>query len=438
MTAIFVDTNIFLHYQFFLEIPWAKLYGKEYQLVLTLTVINELDKHKRNANPKIASRAKQVLSRINELLKDSDSFPISHFPQRPTAEIFEQYQLDRQEQDDCILATIIAYQSVYPDHKVLFVSNDTGPRLRAAHLQLEADELPEKFQNPNEVSEEQKQIKQLKKELDLLKNAMPKLSLSFADDSNLLKSTLTNTLLPKDLYIENACEKLVENLCYLEFDDPIYKNEKIMKRLEEAKNEWQKDSLVWHYDPSCARHLVNQGIEKYNKALRQYENTLNAYFEAQHEIEDIQSRTLKIDLKIANIGNAPANDLELWLYFPEDISLAYSDGLPSLSKVPSPPKKPIHNFDADAHRYSVLPRLGSEREYYPKVENFKRHDLVAISSHILHHRYEALKHYKSHNLESYYIIFNSFEAINNFKIEYKILANNIPEPVEGFLSVAIN
>jgi predicted ribonuclease YlaK len=87
MTAIFVDTNIFLHYQFFVDIPWAKLYGKGFQLVLTLTVINELDKHKRNPNPKTAARAKQVLSRINELLKDPGGFPICYFPQRPNAEV---------------------------------------------------------------------------------------------------------------------------------------------------------------------------------------------------------------------------------------------------------------------------------------------------------------------------------------------------------------
>ncbi|MGE6218952.1 PIN domain-containing protein [Nubsella zeaxanthinifaciens] len=435
MTAIFVDTNIFLHYRFFVDIPWAKLYGKDFQLVLTLTVINELDKHKRNANPKIASRAKQVLSRINDLLKDPGQFPIKHFNQRPSADIFEQNQLDRQAQDDCILATIISYQSVYPDHEVLFVSNDTGPRLRAAHLQIKADELPENLQNPNEASEEQKQIKQLKKELDLLKNAMPKLSLNFADGSSLLKANFTNALVTKTDYINETYQKLTAELSFLEFDDPIYKNEKIMKLLEETKNEWQKDSLVWYYDPSCSRHLVNQGIEKYNKALRQYEDKLNDYFEAQYEIEDMKSRMLKIDLKIENFGNAPANDLELWLTFPDHISLAYEDGLPLLSKMPTPPQKPIHNFDAYAHKQNILPKLWDGRKYSPQIENVEKRELVAIASSVLHHRYEALKHYKSSKLESYYVIFDSFKDIKNFKVEYKILANNIPEPINGSLSM---
>jgi rRNA-processing protein FCF1 len=437
MTAIFVDTNIFLHYRFFVDIPWAKLYGKDFQLVLTLTVINELDKHKRNANPKIASRAKQVLSRINELLKDTDQFTIKHFPQRPTADIFEQYQLDRQEQDDCILATIISYQSVYPDHEVLFVSNDTGPRLRAAHLQIKADELPENFQNPNEVSEEQKQIKQLKKELDLLKNAMPKLSLNFADGSSLLKANFTNALITKTDYINETYQKLTAELSFLEFDDPIYKNEKIMKLLEDTKNDLQKDSLVWRYDPSCSRHLVNEGVEKYNKALRQFQNRLKSYLEAQYEVEDIKNRTLKIDLKIQNMGNAPANDLDLWITFPEGISLAYEDGLPLLSKMPIPPQEPIHNFDAYAHKQNILPKLWDGRKYSPQIENVEKRELVTIPSRELHHRYGALKHYKSYELETYYVIFNSYKGIKNFKIEYKILANNIPEPVIGSLSILI-
>ena len=70
MIYIFVDTNIFLHCKFFIEIPWSELFGNPYKIVLAPVVLDELYKHKRNRNSKIASRAKKVLSRIEQMVNE--------------------------------------------------------------------------------------------------------------------------------------------------------------------------------------------------------------------------------------------------------------------------------------------------------------------------------------------------------------------------------
>ena len=66
MTYIFLDTNLFLHFQDFEQINWNDIIGTNdtINIALAPTVIDELDKHKYNANRKIQKWAKKITAQI--------------------------------------------------------------------------------------------------------------------------------------------------------------------------------------------------------------------------------------------------------------------------------------------------------------------------------------------------------------------------------------
>lgn len=435
MTAIFIDTNIFLHYRFFVEIPWDKMYGEDFQLVLTLTVISELDKHKRNPNPKIASRAKQVLSRIDGLQKQTDGFPLLVFQRRPGDDIFEKHQLDRREQDDCILATIIEYTKAYPEHHTLFISNDTGPRLRAAYLEINTEELPVELQNPTEPSDEQKQIKILKKELDLLKNAMPRLKVSFSNGTEIIRTTLTGGLGPKKETIEGSFKQVLEDYPFLEFDNPLPKNEKVMELLNATKFEHERKHLMYLYDPFDTRYYVNNEINRYNEAIKAFHSNVKSYLECAYDHELMGKLTVKLAFELHNSGNAPADEIDIWLQFPDGFMLAKNEGLPKEPIIPKAPERPTHNFSENASTFEILPHFNDERPYLPIVHEFEKPVIRPLTHRQVHLNVKTLKHTRSCTLGEFFVIYHSFSEVANFKVDYKILANNIPEPIKGVLHI---
>jgi len=64
MKYIFLDTNIFLHFQDFEKIDWlSESSSKACKLIIAPVVIDELDEKKIGTN-KIGSRARKVLKRF--------------------------------------------------------------------------------------------------------------------------------------------------------------------------------------------------------------------------------------------------------------------------------------------------------------------------------------------------------------------------------------
>lgn len=123
MTYLFIDINISLYYKFFVEIPWSELFGNPYKIVLAPVVVDELDKNKRHPNSKISSRARKVLKRFEEVVKLPTSFSLQYVTQRPLVETFQKHLLDRQQQDDSILASIIEFKKDHQNDEIIFVAN---------------------------------------------------------------------------------------------------------------------------------------------------------------------------------------------------------------------------------------------------------------------------------------------------------------------------
>jgi hypothetical protein len=141
-------------------------------------------------------------------------------------------------------------------------------------------------------------------------------------------------------------------------------------------------------------------------------------------------------LMLGNRGTAPANDIDIFLYFPDGFELYDKESLPPIPSEPEPPEKP------------GVSRLGSMvAQLQPAMWNFQMPKVgpTNVSAPLIRktESYEVRIHVgqQKHNLEqpvaSLYAIFESYEAARSFGFHYTLVAANLPKPIEGDLHVIV-
>jgi predicted ribonuclease YlaK len=183
MKSIFLDTNIFLHFTSFDEIQWLKESDStECEIVLSPFVIDELDKKK--VGTKVSNRARAALQKVEKLIETNKlevqkGVLINILNHKPTKGFYEEYELNYDEPDQRILASIIDYRLKNPSTTTVLCSDDIGPRLRAKNFQIDSLKLSDSYRLSSEESENEKKIQKLEQENLLLKKKIPKLKLEF-------------------------------------------------------------------------------------------------------------------------------------------------------------------------------------------------------------------------------------------------------------------
>lgn len=72
MYYLLLDTNIYLHYQFFESIPWDRVTGKDgpFTILLPMQVLREIEKIKDQGIGTVSKRARKVSGRLGDILLD--------------------------------------------------------------------------------------------------------------------------------------------------------------------------------------------------------------------------------------------------------------------------------------------------------------------------------------------------------------------------------
>jgi len=190
---LFPDTNIFLEAKELNECPWKELAIDEIRMLVCLTVLNEIDEHKRNQNQRIQKCARKWNSLFRKLLK-SDATPLRVRNADPvvTVEIdprsipdpANSWGLDLSRMDDRIVYSTLTYRSQNPSEDVRLFTGDTGPLATACAINLPAIQLEEHWCRELELSKEEKELKRVKKELSDYKSNLPRPILVIYDDQN--------------------------------------------------------------------------------------------------------------------------------------------------------------------------------------------------------------------------------------------------------------
>lgn len=227
MKYIFIDTNIFLHFQDFRKIDWKKeAKAKECTLMLAPIVLDELDKKKIGTN-RIGKKARQVLSAIEDLIDKAVLNKTVRFEvllEKPMQRIYDENELNFKEPDHRLFASIIDFKEKKQVDDILLCTNDVGPRLRAKQYGIALLNLSEKYLLPEQESEAEKQIKKLEQENAKLKNRIPKLSIAFDDSYEYIKFETENfDLIDYEDYKAQCFAEIKQKYPYMEDVDP-YKN----------------------------------------------------------------------------------------------------------------------------------------------------------------------------------------------------------------------
>lgn len=389
MVHIFIDTNVYLHNHSFTTIDWAEIVGDaEYKIVVPLTVQTELDRKKTHHQKKVSEKAKSTLEKFSKVQKGEYIGRIEVLLQgtRPNKSIYEQYELDTNEADDKILASIIEYQAL--GRKIL-AANDISLRTRAKHFGIEVIEIPDKYAS-TETSDEEKEIATLKKQLEKLNSKSPKPKITFTDGQ---------------IKITYGLNPIAENIS---LEDYVTKENYLIKLQPYDLSDPLIPQLYGGYEP----------VRHYNRRLQDYRNELVIYFKDMYYFTLYKQRTYPLELVLENIsGTLPLVKAEISLSFPEDIHFSTKK-----LKAPQHPQEPYVGEPLHTLVYT------RDRQNYRDMgyEDIFKSARKGITFHV-----PELKHHKDEILPTVYFTFN--EENHNFSIEYTLLADNLVDKVEGIL-----
>ncbi len=181
MKYLFLDTNSFIEFQPFESIKWSEICGEsEYTLVISPVVIREINKHKDSSKGRKRERARKARKRIIEIAKKEKlSRHNILFAKNPSKAAFENPHFNKEIADDWLIFSALEFD-VDLDSKYI-ITNDAGIYLIAEEFGLKTLAIPDKYLAPSDLTDEEIQIKELKKRLAQIEESQPHVVLSFAD-----------------------------------------------------------------------------------------------------------------------------------------------------------------------------------------------------------------------------------------------------------------
>ena len=231
---------------------------------------------------------------------------------------FDAHKLDSKWADDYLLATIISFKADYPEANIVIVTDDPNLILKSRHYGIDALRLPKEFKLPNVLDAYQKQIKELEKTVQELKNQSPALRLGFEDGSNLVSFSLMEPSEFTDARIEQLIEQLKQKYPKMEVPPPRPIDPSKPKRgviaSEYAKNlEIDANGYTVH-----EKREYNTKLDGFFAEYRNYLTEVVNYI-------DIQMRTIGLDIFVYNDGTAPGEDIDIHLHFSDGFTLTTED-----------------------------------------------------------------------------------------------------------------
>ena len=201
---VFIDTNIALHYKRLDQIDWKQhCDSKRVQIVVCSVFLAELEKHKvDHSSKKIRKRAGDYSIWLSERFEDpilSDGVDIRFLPDEPMIN-FKENRLDPTNFDDRLVASVIELSQQQPESILCVMTADLGLTLKLKTRGLRVVAPLDKHKLSEELSEEEKENRELRLQVSRLNNRLPRPTLLF--NTNQVSLVITQNLLPsKDEFL---------------------------------------------------------------------------------------------------------------------------------------------------------------------------------------------------------------------------------------------
>jgi len=423
----FIDSNSFLHYRMFTDINWNKVTNSSSVLLIVCpAVLRELDQKKFSEyDINIRNRSQQVLSKIskmgisNKIHKIKKTLDLMFIPSEPSID-WEKEGLSAQIPDDRIIASILGQKNNFKN--IILVTSDIGLRLKANTKGIKYISLPDEYRLNIKKDKKQKEIEKLRNKIAVLENRLPVLKLKILADNepaDFIKITLNQITAPSE---DELAEKLKVIKDELKFKPSSNTFEIFMDLLSYPKVE----------------------IERYKKDLDKYIEEMLKYYKKEYKFKELQSRLIELKFIIINNGNLPAEDIDIFMHFPDGFVMFSEDELPKKPKEPEKPIPPrtqqemISNFQKSLIPSFPIPNIPSIINPNINRNLSSGPQIRKINSYEVKYGLDKLKHGIQKYLKPVYILFESIDLAKSFKISYSILADNLPEPSNGDLNIILN
>lgn len=403
MKYLFLDTNIFLHYKGFEDIPWKELLvtDDEITIVLASIILREIDKHKDSAKGKVRDRAKKISKKVNEVLLQNKPcrIPLVYCRESSISEE-EQRLFDLSVNDDRFLLNIL--HCSYNIEDVYVVSNDTDVILKAREVQLNYLYMDETYRASEEPTEEEKKLRILQEKYDQLVNRQSKPIVLFSEENSECLTWPQKHYRDLDSVVEAEIEKDV-----VRFPVKEYPNRSI------PTTEADKIFAYNHMREEYIAALRTQKKLKLTKIVR-------------------EDSFKPLTLIVCNIGNAQTGDLFVRLRFPLNVKL-YTKDESIKSFEYKEPMEPVYNQQTVyLSRYHIPPTTVEPRTFSKEMWDVDSPSAKTDFS----TNYFRLTHGLQATWETG--IFINTEEPHDFNIEWLIMDSSLIEPQKGVLRVIVS
>ena len=299
MKYLFLDTNVFLHYNSFEDIPWRELVSDDFTIVIAPVVQQELDKHKDQSREKIQARARKMSSLLFDYLmgKKECRIPIVRCKE-PVPTEADRLNMDLSINDNRII--LAALKSGYNVDDIVFVTGDRNNIFRAIDNHIGHLLLDDKYRLKPEKTEAEKRIEELEKQLRDATERVPNPKIQFEDGST--------TISFNRYTIEDIDAIVEERMTAAEKDVP------------EIKIETETEGDV----PDIKRIvLALQGTwsPKYNEERQEYLEEEREYQKLAVKRDCLDNRFARISLRLKNDGNSPTGEEKVFIKIPEQVKI---------------------------------------------------------------------------------------------------------------------
>ena len=405
-----IDANVLLHFPPPDKIKWQNFLDfKALTLLICPQLLREISDKKDTALRKaIRDRAAKREKWIDDIIESKtpkkirESVFVDVITHDPIID-FGKENLTKDRPDDWYIASAIQFQS-NKKKKVGIVSRDLGVKLKVKHTQIFYIRIPENFELPTGLTEEEKEAQQLKQELEQYKNIKPKLEFGFVGKikTRTIFEVILPELLPKNSYVSNALKEEQKKLKELESKEPI----------ESQFHGIQK------------RFFENQLTEQIN-----YLRELTEFFEKEWEFQKIYTKIVKVKFSLSNLGTCPSTNPQIWFSIPDEIQIFDEDKLKKWVKenYPDKPKKSgLYSFGTftSSALDLVTPRMNYDG--FPHIKG------PSVSFNL-----DELQHHSEYTMDPLYLDFSNYSSNKSFAIQPNILCDEMPEPEEIRLVVKI-
>ncbi|MBI3159210.1 MAG: hypothetical protein HYZ26_06395 [Chloroflexi bacterium] len=440
---IFLDTNIFLHYQPFDQINWLEIVEAESATIVVPPItIRELSKHKdSHPRTRIKKRAGETIKRLLGLLELGASAKLAEgisvtFEDRDPIIDFATHQLNINIQDDQLIASVLMNRLEAPDEHVVLVTSDLGLTLviKASRQDINTQKMPESFRLADEPDPNETKVKQLEQEIRELNSRTPKLSLVYEDGKQHAPINLPQPVLLEKSEIEEKINGIIGKL-------PKRKKGGLQDEADSSQNALERLSVLAAMTPMTI--IPQEEIERYNSEIEKFIPAYTKFILRELEFENLKRRTIRLDIALSNDGTSPAEDIDIYLHFPDGFQLVEEEELPDPPKPPKPPVEPMTGMQrvANSLNYSQLipPSIfiNPPDTLLRSPQNVSSPNIRRVNSYEVHVHVQKIKHNLQVPLDPLFVIFERFESASSFNIDYRILAANIPHEVTGKLHIII-